>query len=105
MSGHIVCLSLHLPDLPSPSLLTSLMCDPPQLNNDCMHRVKFTSGKPFVWVILVIWSASLSNMMGATRVPQATAADIVFGPFLTLTNKGTRNDNPIAGALVTFDWA
>ena len=88
------------------ALLTSLTCSPSLLHNDCMYMVEFTFWKPFVLVgvILATWSASLSNLIGGSRVLQAMAQDIMFGPFLSFINKGTVNQNPIAAVLTTAVW-
>ena len=88
------------------SQLTALTCDPALLHNDCMYMVQFTLWKPFVLVgvILATWSASLSNMIGASRVLQAVAEDTIFGPFLSFINKGTINNNPITAVIATFFW-
>eukprot|EP00092_Neocalanus_flemingeri_P009879 GFUD01010648.1.p1 GENE.GFUD01010648.1~~GFUD01010648.1.p1 ORF type:complete len:926 (+),score=262.27 GFUD01010648.1:182-2959(+) len=87
-------------------LLTALTCDTALLHNDCMYMVEFTFWKPFVLVgvILATWSASLSNMIGASRVLQAVAEDTMFGPFLTFINKGTVKNNPITAVIATFCW-
>jgi len=86
------------------SLLTSLTCDPVLLHNDCMYMLQFTFWKPFVLigVITATWSASLSNVIGASRVLQAVAEDTIFGPFLSFINKGTVNNNPITAVIATF---
>ena len=88
------------------SLLTVLTCDTALLHNDCMYMVEFTYWKPFVLVgvILATWSASLSNMIGGSKVLQAVAEDTMFGPFLTFINKGTVKNNPITAVIATFCW-
>jgi len=88
------------------SLLTAMTCNTALLHNDCMYMVEFTFWKPFVLVgvILATWSASLSNMIGASRVLQAVAEDTMFGPFLTFINKGTVKNNPITAVIATFCW-
>ena len=40
--------------------------------------------------------------MGASRVMEAVAKDILFGPFLAFVARGTVGDNPIAAVLVTW---
>ena len=55
-----------------------------------------------VGVVLATWSASLSNMIGASRVLQAVAEDTIFGPFLSFINKGTINNNPIRHGLFNY---
>jgi len=86
------------------SLLTSLTCDPVLLHNDCMYMLQFTFWRPFVQigVVTATWSASLSNVIGASRVLQAVAEDTIFGPFLSFINKGTINNNPITAVIATF---
>jgi len=88
------------------SLLTAMTCNPTLLHYDCMYMVEFTFWKPFVLVgvILATWSASLSNMIGGSKVLQAVAEDTMFGPFLTFINKGTVKNNPITAVITTFCW-
>ena len=88
------------------SLLTAMTCNPNLLHYDCMYMVEFTFWKPFVLigVILATWSASLSNMIGGSKVLQAVAEDTMFGPFLTFINKGTVKNNPITAVITTFFW-
>ena len=88
------------------ALLTALTCEPALLHNDCMYMVDFTFAKPLVLVgvICATWSASLSNMIGGSRVLQAVAEDILFGPFLNFVNRGTNNNNPITAVIATFFW-
>ena len=45
--------------------------------------------------------ASLSGLIGASRVLQAVAKDTMFGPFLEFILKGTVGDNPIAAVIFT----
>ena len=40
--------------------------------------------------------------MGASRVMEAVAKDILFGPFLAFVAQGTVGDNPVAAVLVTW---
>ena len=68
-----------------------------------MYMVQFTFWKWFVLigVVLATWSASLSNMIGASRVLQAVAEDIMFGPFLHFIQKGKISNNPISAVITT----
>ena len=88
------------------ALLTALTCEPALLHNNCMYMVDFTFAKPLVLigVICATWSASLSNMIGGSKVLQAVAEDILFGPFLNFINRGTINNNPISAVITTFFW-
>ena len=69
-----------------------------------MYMVQFTFWKWFVLigVVMATWSASVSNMIGGSRVLQAVAEDTVFGPFLHFLLKGTLKDNPVAAVGCTF---
>merc|ERR1719167_630466 len=53
---------------------------------------------------LATWSASLSNMIGGSRILQAVAEDTMFGPFLSFINRGTVKNNPITAVIATFVW-
>eukprot|EP00090_Calanus_glacialis_P041695 TRINITY_DN74208_c0_g1_i1.p1 TRINITY_DN74208_c0_g1~~TRINITY_DN74208_c0_g1_i1.p1 ORF type:complete len:618 (+),score=98.99 TRINITY_DN74208_c0_g1_i1:78-1856(+) len=86
------------------ALLTTLTCDKALLLNDCMYMIQFTWWKGFViiGVILSTWSASLSNLIGGSRVLDAIAKDTMFGPFLHFVTKGTFKNNPIVAVIITF---
>ena len=68
-----------------------------------MYMVQFTFWKwlVFVGVVLATWSASLSNLIGASRVLQAVAEDTMFGPFLYFILKGKIKNNPVLAVLTT----
>ncbi|XP_023327939.1 solute carrier family 12 member 9-like isoform X4 [Eurytemora carolleeae] len=85
------------------SVLTSLTCNPVLLHQDCMYMVHFTFWKwlVLIGVIFATWSASLSNLIGASRVLQAVAEDTMFGPFLHFILKGKISNNPIVSVLTT----
>jgi len=86
------------------SLLTAMTCNLPLLHHDCMYMIQFTFWKGFVLVgvILATWSASLSNLIGGSRVLQAVAKDTMFGPFLKFITRGTVGTNPISAVVSTF---
>jgi len=88
------------------SILTGLSCTPALLHNECMFMVDLVVWKPLVLlgVILATWSASLSNMIGGSKVLQAVAEDTLLGPFLSFINRGTVHNNPITAVLVTAGW-
>ena len=50
---------------------------------------------------MATFCASLSGLIGASRVLQAVAKDTMFGPFLEFILKGTVGDNPIAAVIFT----
>jgi len=85
------------------SLLTALTCDKALLLNDCLYMIQFTWWKGFILigVILATWSASLSNLIGGSRVLDAIAKDTMFGPFLHFVTKGTFKNNPIVAVIIT----
>ena len=71
------------------SLLTALTCDSTLLLHDCNYMSKISIWSPIVaiGVLLATFSASLNNMIGGSRVLEAVAKDVLFGPFLTYINK------------------
>lgn len=85
------------------SILTSLTCSPILLLNDCFYMSKFTfwSGFVLIGVILATWSASLSNLIGASRLIQAIATDNLFGFLLDFVTRGTYQGNPIVAVTLT----
>jgi potassium/chloride transporter 9 len=52
--------------------------------------------------LLATFSASLNNLIGASRVLEAVAKDVLFGPFLAFVTKGVIRDNPVAAVLITW---
>lgn len=85
------------------ALLTALTCNSTLLHQDCMYMVQFTFWKWFVLigVVSATWSASISNLIGGSRVLQAVAEDTMFGPFLYFILKGTVSNNPISAVITT----
>ena len=57
--------------------------------------------KLFSGIILATWSASISNLIGASRVVFAVALDKIFGPVLNIVARGSYKDNPILAVLIT----
>ena len=55
----------------------------------------------FLGIILATWSASISNLIGASRVVYAVALDKIFGPVLNIISRGSYKDNPILAVLIT----
>ena len=86
------------------SLLTSLTCNRALLQHDCIYMNEFVvwNGATFIGLVLATWSASLSNLIGASRLIQAVAKDAVFGSSLDFILKGTFRSNPMAA--VTISW-
>ena len=86
------------------SFLTALTCNPILLEHDCMYMNDLIFWTPIVTVgvLLATFSASLNNLIGASRVLEAVAKDVMFGPILAFVTKGTVKDNPVAA--VFFTW-
>ena len=92
------------------SLLTAASCSPFLLRNNYVFMMGICVWKPFVTVgiITATLSASLTNLIGASRVLAARARDVIFGVFLKPLALGvTAKGNPwcsvlLAGLLVEF---
>ena len=85
LSACLFSLALFL----SLSLLTAITCDPTLLFHDCNYMSTISIWSPIVaiGVLLATFSASLNNIIGGSRVLEAVAKDVLFGPFLTYINK------------------
>ena len=84
--------------------LIALTCDRKLLYNDCFFLELFTLSPVVLTMgtLLLSFSASLNGLIGASRVLEAMAKDILFGPFLTYITKGTINENPIAAVITSW---
>ena len=76
------------------ALLTALTCEPAVLLHDCNYMSTISIWPPVVaiGVLLATFSASLNNMIGASRVLEAVAKDVLFGPFLTFVNQVSKRN-------------
>ena len=72
--------------------------------NNCSYLNTLSLWPPSaaIGAFLVTFCASLSNLIGASRVLEAVAKDVLFGPFLNFVTKGTIKDNPVAAVIVTW---
>eukprot|EP00095_Tigriopus_kingsejongensis_P007902 snap_masked-scaffold132_size323655-processed-gene-1.0 protein:Tk07902 transcript:snap_masked-scaffold132_size323655-processed-gene-1.0-mRNA-1 annotation:"solute carrier family 12 member 9" len=86
------------------SLLTAMTCNPALLLHDCMYLNAFNVWPPIVaiGVLLATFSASLNNLIGASRILEAVAKDVLFGHLLAFFTKGTVKDNPVTSIMVTW---
>lgn len=110
------------------SILTAATCDRFLLQNDYLYLMPINFWPPFIAVgmLTATFSASLSTLIGSSRVIEALARDNIYGLFyilntyckniLQITNlrifsgnilniviRGTWKSNPIAA--VTISWA
>ena len=71
------------------SLLTAMTCETTILLHDCNFMSSLSVWPPIIaiGVLLATFSASLNNLIGASRVLEAVAKDVLFGPFLDFINK------------------
>ena len=111
MSGELVAPAKSIPKgtlsacafsffiLLSLSFFTALTCDPNLLLHDCNYMSTISVWPPIVaiGVLLATFSASLNYMIGGSRVLEAVARDVLFGPFLgfikKVQNKNTTFNN------------
>ena len=82
----------------------ALTCDRNLLYNDCYFLDTFAISEAILSMgsLLVTFSASANSFIGGSRVLQAMAKDVVFGPFLIYVSKGTLNENPITAVITTW---
>ena len=83
------------------SLITALTCEPLILLHDCNYMSSLSLWPPIVaiGVLLATFSASLNNLIGASRVLEAVAKDVVFGPFLDFVNKVLQKKCTLSSAM------
>ena len=74
------------------SLMTAMTCETTILLHDCNFMSSLSVWPPIIaiGVLLATFSASLNNLIGASRVLEAVAKDVLFGPFLDFINKVCR---------------
>ncbi|KAK9870504.1 hypothetical protein WA026_008061 [Henosepilachna vigintioctopunctata] len=86
------------------SLLTAATCTAFLMQNNYlfMAGVSIIPSTVAIGLLTATWSASLSNVIGGSRVLEALSKDNVFGPLLAFIPKGTWNGNPIAAVLVSW---
>ena len=69
--------------------MTAMTCETTILLHDCSFMSSLSVWPPIIaiGVLLATFSASLNNLIGASRVLEAVAKDVLFGPFLDFINK------------------
>lgn len=87
--GTLTACLFTLLSLTALSILTAMTCEPTLLLLDCNYLSTLSVWPPIVaiGVLLATFSASLNNMVGGSRVLEAVAKDVLFGPFLTFINR------------------
>ena len=84
--------------------LIAFTCGRNLLYNDCFFLELFTlsPGILTMGTLLLTFSASLNGLIGASRLLEAMAKDILFGPFLVYISKGKINENPLAAVFTSW---
>ena len=82
----------------------ALTCNRTLLYNDCYFLDTFAISPAMytIGALLLTFSASMNGFIGGSRVLEAMAKDVVFGPFLIYVTKGTINENPVTAVITTF---
>ena len=84
--------------------LTALTCERALIYNDCLYLEKISLWPPSVTIgaFFITFSATFSHLIGASRVLEAVAKDVLFGPFLNFVIVGRFGDNPVAAVVLTW---
>ena len=73
-----------------------------QNNYQYMQSVNYVPGLVAIGIFAATFSASLSNLIGASRVLEAVARDKLFGSVLNSIDKYRRAGNPILAVIITW---
>ncbi|XP_044750247.1 solute carrier family 12 member 9 [Coccinella septempunctata] len=86
------------------SFLTAGTCSTFLMQNNYlfMAGVSIIPSSVAIGLLTATWSASLSNVIGGSRVLEALCKDDVYGALLSFIPKGTWRGNPIAAVLVSW---
>ncbi|KAF7491715.1 hypothetical protein SSS_10243 [Sarcoptes scabiei] len=86
-------------------LLTAFTCSRELLVNNYIYfqSIDYAPVLVAIGLFAATFSASLSNLIGASRVLEALSKDKLFGPLLNVVNLYSMPGNPISAVLIT--WA
>ncbi|KAJ1528503.1 hypothetical protein ONE63_006910 [Megalurothrips usitatus] len=86
------------------AVLTAASCDRFLLQNNYLFMLPINVWPPFVviGILTATFSASLSNLIGSSRVLEALAKDNVFGPMLKFISRGVWGGNPIVAVFLSW---
>ncbi|XP_034238432.1 solute carrier family 12 member 9 [Thrips palmi] len=86
------------------AVLTAASCDTILLQNNYLFMMPINVWPPFVviGILTATFSASLSNLIGSSRVLEALAKDNVFGSVLKFVSRGVWGNNPIVAVLLSW---
>lgn len=87
------------------SVLTAASCDRFLLTNNFLYMMPINKVPAFITIgiLTATFSASLSNLIGSSRVLEALAKDNIYGRLMRWITRGTFDGNPVAA--VVFSWA
>ncbi|OTF76469.1 solute carrier family 12 member 9-like protein [Euroglyphus maynei] len=83
---------------------TAFSCPRELLINDYiyMQSIDYAPVLVAIGIFAATFSASLSNLIGASRVLEALSKDKLFGPLLNPINKYSKPGNPVCAVLITW---
>lgn len=87
------------------SVLSAASCDRFLLTNNFLYMMPINMVPAFITIgiLTATFSASLSNLIGSSRVLEALAKDNIYGQLMRWITRGTFDGNPVAA--VVFSWA
>ncbi|KAG8291258.1 hypothetical protein J6590_064571 [Homalodisca vitripennis] len=87
------------------SVLTAASCSRFLLQNNFIFMLPINVWPPFITIgiLTATFSASLSNLIGSSRVLEALAKDNVYGKLLSFVSAGVYRNNPVVA--VFLSWA
>lgn len=86
------------------SVLSAASCERSLLQNNYLYLMPINVWPPFITVgiLTATFSASLSNLIGSSRVIEALAKDNIFGKYLNVVTRGTWKSNPVAAVIISW---